>query len=95
MRACACVRVCARACKLLYPLFRSVEPLFESSRLDDNLRALVKRTFPELVQQGMCMFIHVYIYIYIYTIYIYRIGNKKRHKERNYVQCTYVYMILL
>ena len=31
----------------------SMEPLFESPKLDDDLRALVRQTFPEFYPQGM------------------------------------------
>ena len=54
-------------------LHSSLEPLFENSRLDDELRQFVKKTFPEFCRQGtlylqnvhvcMCSVIHVYVYI--------------------------------
>jgi hypothetical protein len=36
---------------LLY-VHSSLEPLFENSRLDDELRQLIKKTFPEFCRQG-------------------------------------------
>ena len=38
----------------LFPplVYRSVEPLFESSRFDDGLKQLIRDTFPEFYPQG-------------------------------------------
>ena len=38
--------------------FRSLDPIFESPRIDDELKALVKATFPEFIQP--CMYVCIF-----------------------------------
>ena len=47
---------------IVFTLYSSLEPLFESSRLDEELRQLVKKTLPEFCRQGMvytCVILHI------------------------------------
>ena len=70
---------------LLYCMhtYSSLEPLLENSRLDDELRQLIKKSFPEFCRQGKCtctcMYtnvcickctrtVHVHCIIYMYNI---------------------------
>ena len=53
MKHWCCVYVCVCNCGRMLMHYRSVEPLFESSRFDDALKQLIRNTFPEFYPQGL------------------------------------------
>ena len=66
----------------------SMEPLFESPKLDDDLRALVRQTFPEFYQQGMYVSILVVEFTGLQNIDV-TFGEREKKMQKWQIQLKF------